>query len=118
MGQFTQGDIQIKLQTVEDAEYVYAQLENIKELTEARIKKSAHIELHDTEIDDTIYRCNVYAHRIPNGEFHMEQVIEELKVMVKEGKIAPPYSLTGELLIQYQGWSLEEDDFGEDLSNI
>jgi len=114
MGQFTQGDIQIELQTVEDADYVYNQLENIKELVEVRTGKPAHIDLHDTEVDGTVYSCNVYSNRIPNGEFHIEQVIEQVKVMVKEGKIYPPHSFEGELLIQYQGWSLNENEFIED----
>jgi len=117
MGQCTQGDIQIELQTVEDADYVYDQLENIEELTEVRTKASAYIDLHDTQVDGTVYSCNVYSDRLQNGEFHIEQVIEQLKVMVKEGKIKPPYSLTGELLVQHQGWSLAESDFGEDLTD-
>jgi len=118
MGICTNGDIQIELQTVEDADYVFSQLENIKELTEARTKAHAHIALCDSQVDGTVYSCNVYADRIPNGVFHIEQVIEQVKVMVKEGKIKPPYSLNGELLTQYQGWGLDENDFGEDLTDI
>ena len=50
MGVCTNGDIQIELQTVEDADYVYSQLEKIKELVEKRTKTSAYFDLQDNHI--------------------------------------------------------------------
>ena len=115
MGQCTHGDIQIELQTIEDAEYVYAQLENIKDLVEARTKEPAHIDLHDTQVDGVVYMCNVYADRLANGDFHMEQVLEQVRVMVAEKHILPPVDFQAELLTQYAAWSYSQDEFIDDI---
>ena len=111
MGVCTNGDIQIELQTVEDADYVYDQLLKIEELTKARIGTPASFNLQDNHVDGTFFNCNVYADRIPNGEFQMEQVIKQLQVMVKDGKIHPPYNFTGELMVQQASWYMDENEF-------
>lgn len=111
MGQCTHGDIKIEFQTVEDADYVFNQLKKITELTFERIKTFAYFDLQNSYVDGTIFKCNIYSNRIPNGEFQIEQVIEQIKIMVLEDKIKPPHSFISELLIQHQGWSLDENDF-------
>ena len=111
MGVCTNGDIQIELQTIEDAEFVYDQMLKIEELTVARLGTPAAFNLQDNHLDGTTFDCNVYADRIPNGEFQIEQVIEQVKVWVKEKKIFPPYSFTGELLVQQAGWSMGENEW-------
>jgi len=113
MGVCTQGDIQIVLQTVEDADYVYDQLEKIAELTEERLKTPCHFNLEDNHVDGKVFYCNVYSDRIQNGEFQIKQVIEQLKIMVKKNHIRPPESLIAELLVQEYAWSMEDDDFKE-----
>ena len=115
MGVCTSGDIQIELQTIEDAEFVYAKMEKIEDLTMTRLDtKVASFNLHDNHLDGTTFDCNVYADRIPNGEFQIEQVIEQIKVWVKEKKIFPPYSFTGELLVQQAGWSMGENEWEDE----
>ena len=112
MGICTSGDIQIELQTVEDADYVYDQIKNIEELTKSRLGvEMAHFGLADNHVDGTIFSCNVYSDRTPNGEFQIDQVIEQIKVMVKEKKILPPYTLIGELLTQHMGWYMDENEW-------
>jgi hypothetical protein len=113
MGVCTQGDIQIELQSIKDADYVYSQIEKIEELTVARTGESAHFGLDDNHVQDETFNCNVYADRAQNGEFQIEQVIAQLRIMVAEGKIEPPVSFEGELQTQYAAWSLDEDDFEE-----
>lgn len=112
MGVCTNGDIQIELQTVEDADYVYDQIDKIVELTKARMKLGvADFNLQDNHVDGTIFRCNVYSDRIQNGEFQVEQVLEQVKVMVKKNHILPPYNFTGELLVQQAAWYMDENEF-------
>ena len=111
MGQCAQGDIQIELQTIEDADYVYSQIEKIVELTEARIEGPAYFDLQDNHVEDSSFNCNVYSSRTQNGEFQINQVVEQLKIMVTEGKIKPPISFQGELTVQYESWYLDQDNF-------
>jgi len=111
MGVCTQGDIQIELQSIEDADYVYAQLENIEALTVARTGEPAYFGLEDNHVHDEMFYCNVYSNRVQNGEFQIEQVILQLKVMIEEGKIKPPTSFEAELNIQHNAWSLDESNF-------
>jgi len=117
MGVCTNGDIQIMFQTEEDADLVYKQLQKIEELTSERIKEPAHFNLQEIHVDGDMLNCNVYADRTPNGEFQVEQVVELLRILVQEAKIQPPHSFEAELLIQHQGWSLDEENFGEDLTD-
>lgn len=111
MGQATSGDIRIELQSEEDADYVYTQIEQIQTIVEKSSGAPAHFNLQDSCVEGFTFRCNVYSNRTPNGEFQVEQVIALLKLMVKEGKILPPLELQAELLVQYHGWYVDDVEF-------
>lgn len=117
MGVCTNGDIQIELQTVEDADYVYDQISKIEELTVARVGGPAHFNLQDNHVDGTVFNCNVYADRTPNGEFQIQQVLEQIQIMVKAKNILPPYSFQAELLVQHESWYMDEEDFKSNTSD-
>ena len=115
MGVCTNGDIQISLQSEKDAEYVFDQLEEITRLVTERIGQPAHFDLQDIHTEGTIFYCNVFSNRTPNGEFQVKEVINQVKLMVKQGQIKPPVALQAELLVQHEGWYIDEDEFKEEL---
>ena len=113
MGICTNGDIIVELQNNEDANFVCDQMKNIAETVQKRMKYTTLpcFDIQDAHVDEDTFYCNVYSNRVQNGDFQIDQIVEQLKVWVKEKKILPPYEMNAELLVQHQGWSLEEDDF-------
>ena len=118
MGRNASGDIQITLQNEKDADYVYDQIEKIEELTLARTDfKTADFNLHDNCVENNTFYCNVYSSRAQNADFQVKQVLEQVKIMVKERKILPPYGFNGEILTQYSAWSMDDEEFNDLLSD-
>jgi hypothetical protein len=117
MGTCTNGDIRIELQNDEDADFVCDQMKKIAELTEKRLKQEhvPHFNLFDLQVECDTFSCNVQSDRTQNGEFQVEQVIAQIKVWVKEGKIKPPYELQAELMVQHAGWFIDENEFVDAL---
>jgi hypothetical protein len=111
MGVFTSGDISISCKNEKDAIFIFEQLENITKLVEARLKIPAYFDLQDNHVEECMFYCNVHSPRTQNGEFQMDQIIEQIKIMVKEGKIEPPEEFQGELMVQYESWHMSEDEF-------
>ena len=46
-------------------------------------------DIQDAHVDGNTFYCNVYSNRVQNGDFQIDQVVEQLKVWVKEEKIQP-----------------------------
>lgn len=111
MGLSTEGYIEIELQSTEDADLVNTQIGKIKELVEARTKLPAYFCLYSKYVSDTTFNCKVSSNRVQNGEFQIDQVVEEVKRMVKNKEILAPVEFTAELTTQYASWHIEKDEF-------
>lgn len=113
MGQSTHGDIRIELQNDEDADFVCDQLKDIAVITQKRMNDDTlpWFNLYDMQVEINTFSCNVQSDRTQNGTYQVNQIIEQLKRWVKEGKIKPPWEFHAELLVQHEGWFLSEDEF-------
>jgi len=117
MGQSTSGDFQIDCQSEKDAQKICNKLNNIKALTEERTNFPAHFEFDNLYVEDTYIHCNVSSDRVQNGEFQIEEVIKLVKLMVENKEVEPPNEMRAELLVQHEGWFLDESDFSLGLDN-
>jgi hypothetical protein len=115
MGKYTSGYINIYCESEEDANNVFKEIANIVSLTEKRTGSPCHFNLFDNEVDGDLFRCNVSSSRVINGEFQVNQVIKQLKLMISEKRICPPIEFNAELTVSHESWSLSDEDFNLDI---
>ena len=121
MGNYGEAYVTVEVDSPEDAKTVNAMLDNIEELTRARTEcEECHFRIddRDTEEDDEEMYFVVKAPRRPNLYWQVEQIIAELKILVKEKKIAKVIRFDASVMISDDGFCLEEDDFLPNLKVV
>lgn len=111
MGRSVSGDITIVFKSERDARYALDTLNKIEAIVKERLKQNADFNIYDLSVNNELFYCKVSSGRAVNGEFQINQIIEQLKIMVNNKEIEAPDSFEAELLTNYESWDLEEEEF-------
>jgi hypothetical protein len=113
MGVFVKGSVQIYLNSKKDAEKVHKMINEIEEIVKERTQQPAYFELYDIKLSEDFVEFGVTSPRSQNGEWQVNQVIEQLKLMTKEGIISGVAEFTADLMQEYESWYMDSEEFEE-----
>lgn len=111
MGTFGQASINIELASEKDAEAVAEMIKNIQDRIAKRITDSFNFEAHDLGQSGSSVWLDCSSSRYQNTDWQVLQVIEELKLMVKNKEITEVAEFSSSLMIASDGYYMEADEF-------
>ena len=120
MSTFASGDVQIYLESEEDAKKLREALskDNISEEFERVLgeKGKGSYTFYDFDEDEESesVEFKVCSDRVQNAEWQVDNLGKYLKKLVKDKEIETVLDFKAELMTQYAGWSMEESEFHED----
>lgn len=115
MGTFGESSISIELATEKDAEAVCEMIHNIKERIEKRITEGFYFEALDLNQQGCSVWLTCSSSRYQNADWQCQQVIEELKLMVRNKEITEVAEFSSSLMIASDGYYMEADEFDPDF---
>ncbi len=114
MGTFGAGTATIYLESKKDAKKVSKMIDNIEERTKKRLGvEIAYFEFYDKKVADTTVEVKNSSSRIQNCEWQIDQLILELKEMVKNKEISAVTEFTADVMMESQSWYMQNDEFNE-----
>jgi len=119
MGTFASGDVQIYLDSKEDAKKLRDALkENPEEELERVLGEEGRggYSFYDFDEDEESesVEFKVCSDRLQNAEWQVDNLAKYLKKLVKDEEIETVIEFQAELLTQYAGWHMDEGEFHED----
>ena len=114
MGVFGTGIATIYLESKQDAQKVSKMIDNIEERTKKRLDvEIAHFECYDKEVTNTTVEVKNSSDRIQNCEWQIDQLVLELKEMIKNKEISAVTEFTANVMMESQSWYIQEGEFEE-----
>lgn len=111
MGTFGTASVNIELATEKDAEAVAEMIQNIKDRIAKRITESFHFAVDRLDQQGTSVWLEINSSRYQNTDWQVLQIIEELKLMVKDKEIVEVAEFSSDLMIASDGYYMESDEF-------
>jgi hypothetical protein len=113
MGQFGNGSASIYLNSKKDAKKVSKMIDEIAERTKKRIGDEGYFEFYDKEVGDKEVHVKNSSGRVQNCEWQIDQLVLELKEMVKNKEISGVSEFTADVMVESQGWYMQDEEFEE-----
>lgn len=89
-------------------------IDSIEQRTKKRLGvEIAHFEFYDKEVTDTTVEVKNSSDRIQNCEWQIDQLVLELKEMVKNKEISGVSEFTADVMMESNSWYMQEDEFEE-----
>jgi len=112
MGTFGNGSATICLKTKNDAKKVSKMIDKIEERTKKRLGiEVAHFEFYSKKVTDQVVEVSNSSSRIQNCEWQIDQLILELKEMVRNKEILGVEEFTADVMMESQSWYMQDDEF-------
>jgi predicted peroxiredoxin len=114
MGVFGTGTATIYLTCKGDAKKVSKMIDKIEERTKKRLDiEVAHFEFYNKKVIDQVVEVSNSSGRVQNCEWQIDQLILELKEMVKNKEILGVAEFTADVMIESNSWYMQDEEFEE-----